>query len=364
MKKRVMIIANNSVGLFKFRKELIEALLDLYEVHIVLPYGEFVDKLIQMGCIYHRTEFNRHGTNPVSELLLMNQYNKIICNVKPETLLTYTIKPNIYGGILCSLKKIPYVPNITGLGTAIENGGILQKLLLCMYRCSLKKAQNVFFQNEKNADIFVQNKIIRENYQIIPGSGVNLTEHIYEPYPTDQENIVLLIIGRIMRDKGSDEVLYAAEKIKKEYPNVTFRMLGMLDGDYEEKIQTAVKNGYIEYCGQQSDVHSYIKESHATVHASYHEGMANVLLETAASGRPVIATDVPGCRETYTDGISGISCRARDKDDLVRAIREFLELPHSEKEKMGIAGRKKMECEFDRKIVVEQYLNEIEKAVR
>lgn len=364
MKKKVAILANNDVGLYKFRKELIEALLNLYEVHIVLPHGDFVDELVKMGCIYHQTEFNRHGTNPISELMLIKQYNTIIRKISPDAVLTYTVKPNVYGGILCSLKKIPYMVNITGLGTAIENGGILQKLLFCMYRSSLGKAQKVFFQNEKNAGVFTQNKIVQDNYQIIPGSGVNLNEHIYEPYPEDQENIVILVIGRIMRDKGSDEILYAAEKIKKEYPNVTVKMLGTLDGDYEKKISQAVENGYIEYCGQQSDVHSFIKESHATVHASYHEGMANVLLETAACGRPVIATDVPGCRETYDDGISGISCRARDGDDLVRAIKEFMALSYSQKIEMGKSGRKKMEKEFDRNIVIRHYLFEIEKAVK
>lgn len=358
---RILIVANNDVGLYKFRRELIEKLLSEHEVHISLPYGKYVDNLTEMGCTYHSCEFSRHGMNLVEEAKQFLFYKKILKKIKPDVVLTYTIKPNIYAGMACASLKIPYITNITGLGTAIENGGMLQKILLVLYKFGLRKSQKVFFQNQANCDFMLSHNIIKGDYEIIPGSGVNLTEHKEEAYPESENPLVLVNIGRIMKDKGADEVLYAAKIIKKEYPYVVFKIIGEFDGEYEEKVYNAAKLGEIEFLGKQSDVHTFIKNAHAIVHASYHEGMSNVLLEAAACARPIIATDVPGCRETFVDGVSGITFLPRDREDLVRAIRKFIVLSHEQKNAMGQAGRKKIECEFDRTIVVDKYIKEIEK---
>lgn len=358
--KKIMIFANNDVGLFKFRKELIAALLDRYQVHIALPYGDYVDSLVQMGCIFHATEFQRRGKNPINDFILLNKYNDLLREVSPMAVLTYTVKPNIYGGIICTLRKVPYIANITGLGTAIENGGLMQKLLLALYKLGLRKAQKVFFQNEANRDFMLSKGVVKGAFELLPGSGVNLDEHSAEPYPNQEKPLVFVTIGRIMKDKGADEILYAAKTIQRDYPNVVFRLIGGFDGAYEEKVQQAVAAETIEYLGHQSDVHACLKDAHAIVHASYHEGMSNVLLEAAACGRPVIATDVAGCRETYDDHVSGIACKARDGDDLVRAIREFIALPYDQKALMGQAGRRKVELEFDRSIIINRYMKTIE----
>ena len=356
---RILIVANNDVGLYKFRRELVEQLLTKYEVYICLPNGEYIKTLCDMGCVFEKYEFDRHGTNPLKELKQISDYKKIIKRVSPDVVLTYTVKPNIYAGIACAELKIPCIANITGLGTAIENGGLMQKLLVFLYRLGLRKSHKVFFQNESNRDFMLKHKIVKGNYELIPGSGVNLDEHKYEEYPTEQSPIILTNIGRIMKDKGADELLYAAKVIHSENPNIIFRVVGGFDGAYEDKVKAAQDEGYIEYLGHQSDIHSLIKVSHAVVHPSYHEGMSNVLLESAACGRPVIATDVPGCRETYEEGVSGISCKAKDADSLVEAIHKFIELPKDRKEEMGKAGRKKAESEFDRRIVIQKYLEEI-----
>ncbi len=357
---RILIVANNDVGLYKFRRELVEELLKFHEVHICLPDGEYVSKLTALGCIYHGCEFDRHGTNPLAELKQISRYKQLIKAVKPDIVFTYTVKPNIYAGIACASLKIPYVANITGLGTAIENGGLMQKLLMVLYRLGLRKAQTVFFQNAANRDFMLSKGVVKGKYAMLPGSGVNLEEHKAEPYPQEEAPLVLVSIGRIMKDKGADELLYAAKMICREYPQVVFRMIGGFDGAYEEKVLAAADAGEIEYLGMQSDVHACLKEAHAIVHASYHEGMSNVLLEAAACARPIIATDVPGCRETYENGVSGIACKARDREALVRAIREFIALPHNQKALMGQAGRRKAEREFDRTIVIKQYMQEIE----
>ena len=338
-----------------------QRLLEEHEVHISLPHGEYVDDMVKMGCTYWPCEFDRHGTNPVKELAQIRYYRELIKQCRPDVVLTYTIKPNVYGGVACATLKIPYITNITGLGSAVENGGLMQKITLALYRLGTKRALKVFFQNSENEKIMLSHGIGTHAHDLLPGSGVNLEQHSFEPYPESDEKIILLVIGRIMRDKGSDEILQAANIIKQRYPNVTFRLLGFRDGDYQEKLDTAVAEGSIEYLGMQNDVHSFIKNSHATVHASYHEGMANVLLETASAGRPVIATDIPGCRETFDDGVSGLSCKPKDVDSLVAAITKFIALPHDSKAQMGLAGRKKMEREFDRSIVVEKYMQELDK---
>lgn len=357
MNKKVMIFANNDVGLYNFRKELLERLIqDGNQVYCSLPFGEKTPLLSDLGCECIDTEISRHGTNPIEDLGLLFQYLKILKKVKPDIVFTYTIKPNVYGGLACTFKKIPYAANITGLGNAIENGGLMQKLTLFLYRMGLKKAETVFFQNGSNRDFMVEKKIVKVKNELLPGSGVNLETNCCEPYPENSDNVILLIIGRIMREKGTDEILEAAKEIKKEYPKVIFRFIGSYDGDYKQKIEEAVKNGSIEYIGPQNDIHRFIKESHATLHASYHEGMSNVLLETAASGRPIIATDVPGCRETYDNGISGIAFKPKDVLDLVRAVKEFLELTDRQREEMGKRGRLKMEREFNRNIIVNKYI--------
>lgn len=360
--KTIAVITNDHAWTYNLRRELISSLLEKgYRVVLMLAYGKRVDDLVAMGCEFIEVPFDRHGKNPFSELKLIFSYLKILRKLKPCAAITYTIKPNVYGGIACSLLKIPCIANVTGLGGAVKNGGLMQVITVALYRLGLSRAQKVFFQNEENRQFMLAHGVGTRSYDLLPGSGVNLEQHSLESYPENDEKIVFLVIGRIMRDKGSDEILQAAKIVKERYPNVTFHLLGFCDGDYQEKLDDAVKNRFIEYLGMQDDVHSFIKNSHATVHASYHEGMANVLLETAAAGRPVIATDVPGCRETFDDGVSGFACQPKDVDSLVAAIEKFIALPHEDKVQMGLAGRKKMEREFDRSIVVEKYVQELNK---
>ena len=203
--------------------------------------------------------------------------------------------------------------------------------------------------------------VVTGSYELLPGSGVNLDRHCYEPYPVETEKLVFTTIGRLMKDKGTDELLKAAKAVKQKYPSVRFRVIGFFDGDYQAKIESAVKNGVIEYIEQQKEIHPFIKETHAVIHPSYHEGMSNVLREAAATGRPVLASKVPGCTETFAEGVSGFGFQAKDSADLEKVIERFIRLPYEEKEAMGKAGRQRMEEKFDRRIVVEKYMGEIRK---
>ena len=358
---KILILANNDVGLYKFRKELIQSFIEKkHEVYISLPYGEFVNDLQSMGCVFFRTDFDRRGMNPLSDFKLFYTYYRIIKETKPDVVLTYTIKPNIYGGMICGIKKIPYIVNITGLGTAIENKGLVSKLLLVLYKLSLKKAKCVYFQNKKNQKFFLNERVCFENIKLIPGSGVNLKEFSFEEYPPKGEKVKFLFIGRIMRDKGIEEYLECAEAITKENKEVEFGIIGDYDDrKYKDRIQQLVEKRIVVYYGKQADVRPFIKRSHATVLPSYHEGMSNVLLETAAMGRPILTTKISGCVETFDEGVSGYGCESKDAKTLIQIVRKFLNLPHEEKIKMGFKGREKMEREFDRNIIVSAYINEI-----
>ncbi len=364
MKKKVLILVNHNVVIYNFRKELVERLVsDGYEVFLSCPQGNRIAELVSMGCKFIETDVERRSKNPITDLKLIRHYKKIMREVKPDIVLTYTIKPNVYGGIASRSLKIPQLANVTGLGTSIEDGGLSSKFILWLYKLGLKKSKLVFFQNESNLNFFKDKGIVGSNYELLPGSGVNLEQHYFEEYPENTDETVFLIIGRLMKNKGTDEILEAAEVINSKYDNVCFRFIGFYDDDYKQKVDDAINRGIVEFCGNQTDVHPFIKNSHATILASYHEGMSNVLLETAATGRPVIATDIPGCIETFDPYVSGIPFKPKDSADLVRAIEEFLALSYEEKKAMGIAGRKKVEKQFDRQIVVNKYIEEIEKEV-
>ena len=357
---KILVLANNDVGLYKFRKELLQELIRLkHIVFISLPNGEYIKPLVEIGCEFIETPIDRRGKNPIADFKLILSYLKIMKEVKPDVVLTYTIKPNIYGGIVCRIRKVPYLVNITGLGTAIENKGFLQKLALSLYKVALKKANCVFFQNESNQKLFVEKKLIEGNFKLIPGSGVNVNEYNYSDYPLDDKIIKFLFIGRIMKDKGMDELFSAADKIKRKYSNVQFNIVGDCEEDYFVEIVRCEKNGIIKYYGRQNDVRPFIKETHATILPSYHEGTANVLLESASMGRPVLASNIPGCRETFVEGVSGLGFNVKDVDSLVNVIIKFIELPYQNKIAMGISGRKKMEDEFNRELVIGTYVDEI-----
>ncbi|WP_419881723.1 glycosyltransferase family 4 protein [Peribacillus sp. B-H-3] len=357
---KILVLANFGMGLYNFRKELLEELIkENNEVYISLPDDEYVSKLEKIGCKFVDTHLERRGTNPVKDFKLLLDYIRIIKRIKPDVVLTYTIKPNVYGGIACAITKTPYITNITGLGTSVENKGVIQKITLMLYKLGLKKASCVFFQNRTNRMFFKDNRIVESKTRLIPGSGVNLEQHKYEEYPMSDEVVQFLFIGRIMKAKGIEELLEAAKLVKAKYPNIQFHLIGGSEENYNEKLDELERQDVIKYHGQQDDVHSFIKKSHAIILPSYHEGLANVLLESASSGRPVLASRVPGCVETFEDGVTGFDFEVREVESLVKAVLRFINLPYEQKREMGMAGRRKMENEFDRNIVIKAYMDEI-----
>jgi len=361
---RVLILANSDMGLYKFRKELPERLIaDGHEVYASVPNGEFVQEIESLGCKVERTEISRHGTNPVKDLKLIWKYRRYVKQIHPDIVLTYTIKPNVYGGMVCASLGVPYIPNITGLGVAVESKSILQLVTLTLYRIALRKAQTVFFQNTENEKFFTQKGIALGKHKLLPGSGVNLSYYKPLEYPNGN-TIDFVFVSRIMKAKGIDHYLDAAKVVKKKYPQTRFHICGACEESYEDRIEGLQKTGMIVYHGLVKDMRKIYKMVHCTIHPSYYpEGLSNVLLESAASARPIITTNRPGCREVVEDGVNGYIIPERDTEALIEAIEKFIRLTNEEQRQMGIAGRKKVEREFARQIVVETYMEELRKCV-
>lgn len=350
--KKILVLANDVTTILQFRCELISALVEGgNQVFVSVPESERTSEIEALGATVIKTQVARHGKNPFKDLKLIKNYKKLIKLVNPDYVLTYTVKPNAYGGMACAKLKVPYIANVTGLGVVGE-GGILQKITLMLYKRGLRKAKCVFFQNSANKEFFERKKIVKDNAQLLPGSGVNVEKFSYIEYPKE-EKINLLFIGRIIKDKGVYELAEAA----KVFTDVNFTILGTCEYGSENPFNGLQNANCVGY---NKDVKSFIKNSHAIILPSYHEGMANVLLEGASSGRPILATLIHGCRETFDEGVTGFGFKARDAKDLISAIDKFLQLSHKQREQMGVCGREKMVKEFNKKFIIKKYFEQIQ----
>ncbi len=351
---KVMILANNDVGLYQFRKELIEELLKMYEVVISLPYGDFIKPLEDIGCKFINTSVDRRGINPLKDLKLFFAYWKILKQENPDLVITYTIKPNVYGGCVCRFMKIPYAVNITGLGTAFENGGMMKKIVTVMNKVGCKKAKVVFFENEGNRQVFIKERIVKESQtHRLNGAGVNLEKYQVAPY-SGGEKVKFLFMGRIMAEKGIDELFEAMKHLVADGINCELDLLGFYEENYKEMIEKYETEGWLHYYGYQKDVRPFIEDSHCFVLPSWHEGMANTNLECAAMGRPVITSSIHGCMEAVENGVSGYLCDKQDTESLYQVMKQFTKLSYVQRKAMGLAGRKHMEEVFDKKKIIEE----------
>ncbi len=360
--KTLVVISNVTSGLFSFRRELLEELARSYRVVILAKNTGRLEALKDLGCEFRGMDIEAHGTNPLKELQLITAFKKQLRELKPDVVLTYTIKPNVYGGMACAALGIPYIANITGLGTAVENGGVMQKLALGLYRRGLRKAQMVFFQNRENQRFLLEHGVVKGRQDLLPGSGVNLDRYRVLPYP-EGETVDFVFIGRLIKEKGIDQYLDAARAIREKHPETRFHICGSMRPAYQQVVSELQEKGTVIYHNYVSNIAEIHALSACTVHPTYYpEGMSNVLLESCACGRPIITTDRPGCREVVDDGVNGFVVREKDSADLIEKLERFLALPREKRREMGLAGRTKVEREFDRQIVLGKYLKEIKKA--
>lgn len=361
---RVLILSNSFGGLHSFRKEVYQAFRDNgYDVYISCPLVGDEDKarwFENIGCKLIDIKFNRQGTNPLSDIKLMLDYRKLIKQINPIAVLTYTIKPNLYGGMACALCGVPQIANVTGLGAAVEYPGLMQKFTIMLYKMGMWKTHLTFFQNDENRQFCLKHGMVNRNTKLIPGSGVNLEFHVQKEYPSATDPIRFIFISRIRKEKGIDEYLAAAEAIKEKHPNTEFHVVGWCEGDYEQRLKKLNDDGVIIYHGGQSDVRPFIEKVHCTIHPTFYpEGMSNVLLESCAAGRAIITTDRAGCREIVEKGVNGYIVKQQDSLDLIEKVEKFINISYEEKRHMGLMARRKVEREFDRNIVVKAYLDAV-----
>lgn len=361
-KKKILIITNHSYMLYRFRKELIQKLLEDSEVVISTPFVGHEADLKELGANCIKTEVDRRSINPFTDLKLLRTYKTILKQEKPDLVITYSIKPNIYTGYLCGKMKIPFCANVQGLGTAFQKA-LLSNLVTVMYRTAFRKVEIVFFENQANAQAFVRRRILSAKKEVVlSGAGINLEEYRYRQYP-DNEKVHFLYLGRIMKEKGMDELFGAVEQLRKDGCEFILDLVGFFEDEYKKQVEQLQSEGIVRFYGFQENPKPYYAQTDCVVLPSYHEGMSNVLLEAAASGRAIITTDIPGCREAVDNGKSGMLCKVKSTDSLYKAMKRFTELSREKRELLGKAGREKMEREFDKKKVVEETVKVITKAM-
>lgn len=354
-RKKVLVITNHSYMLWRFRRELIQELMKTCEVVLCMPFVGHEDDFQKMGLRCIKTDVDRRGINPVTDLKLIRTYKKILKEEKPDQVITYSIKPNIYAGWLCEKRNIPFCANVQGLGTAFQKTGLAQFVTI-LYRHAFRNVQTVFFENVGNAEEFQKRHIIpAEKGLVLRGAGINLDYYSLEPYP-DNEKVHFLYLGRIMKEKGMDELFEAARRLHRENHNFVLDLVGFFEDEYKEQVESLESEGIAVFHGFQEEPRPFYASADCVVLPSYHEGMSNVLLEAAATGRPTITTDIPGCREAVEQNVSGFLVKVKSSDNLYRAMKQILEMPRESRAAMGIAGRKKMELEFDKKKVVAETL--------
>ncbi|WP_434717422.1 glycosyltransferase family 4 protein [Lactococcus lactis] len=362
--KKVLFLVNHDYTVYNTRLEIVERLLkEGYQVHISSPDGVRIPELVTLGCHFHEISINRHGMNPLEELKLINTYKQLFKTIKPDVILGFTIKPNIYGAIAAQKFKIPFIANITGLGTAVEYKSWKQPIFVNLYKYAFKKIYKVYFQNTANRDFFLNYKILTEHFTLIPGSGVNLNRFAEKSYP-DNSVVKFAFISRVMKEKGIDQYLDTASYIRNKFPNTEFHIYGFCEQAYEDKLKELQDKGIVHFHGMIKDIAGALENTNCLLHPSYYpEGLSNVLLEASAIGRPIITTNRPGCREVIDDGVNGYLAEQKDSKDLIEKVEKFLNLTQEEKNQLGHNARLKVEKEFDRQIIVEQYMKDIAHAI-
>lgn len=373
-KPLIALLTNNDDDIYCFRKELIEGLINEgYEMLISCPNGPKFDLMRDIPFRYDDPVIDRRGTNVIADAKLFLHYRKLFKNERPDVVLTYTAKPNVYASIAARSLNIPYINNVTGIGSVVNMTGLKKSFILWLFKLAYKGATCVMFQNSTNMKLAIDSGMVKGDYKLIPGSGVDLNRYPLQTYPDGGDGIegntvVFNYIGRILHDKGVDDYIEAAKRIKKKYPNTEFNMIGFIElteNHYEKELADLEKKGIVYYRGSQKDVKPWIKRAHAIIHPStYGEGMSNVLLENASSGRFLITTDNPGCKETVINGKSGYIYHGGNVDELVESITKFLNLDNDTRKSMGIEGRKHVESNFSREIVVDAYKEKINKILR
>lgn len=364
-KKTVAICSNYAWTIFNFRMPLIRSLTRSgYRVVVLTQFDGYEKKISNEVDKVYPVYLSRKGVNPFVDIITLCDLIKKLTYIKPDYLLLFTIKPVIYGSIAARIKSIPHIAMVTGLGTVFISRNVITKVVKFLYQFSLKRASVVFFQNTDDKELFINEGLVDEKIcKLTPGSGIDLDKYKFSDLP-NEPNLTFLLVARMIKDKGVVEFVDAARKLKRLYPKTNFQLLGPMNVENRTSISHAemgrwLSEGVIEYLGVTDDVSIFIRESSCVVLPSYREGMSRVLLEAGAMGRPIVTTDVTGCREIVEDGLNGFLCACNDSADLAVKMENILLLSHEERIEMGKKGRRKIEEEFSQDIVFQLYFDAI-----
>ena len=367
MNKKIVISVNTAWNIFNFRAGLIKALVSQgYEVVAVAPGDEYVGRLQALGCRFINLPMDNKGTHPGRDLFLLARYYDVLRTEQPIAYLGYTIKPNVYGSIAARALHIPVINNIAGLGTAFIHQSLLTHIARMLYKLSLQRSSRIFFQNADDQHFFIREGLARpEQTDRVPGSGMDLSRYVpLPPAPLQQRPFRFLLVSRLLRDKGVEEFAEAARLVGQKCGATQCHLLGFVDVANRnaismEQIRSWEGGGVLRYLGKTDDVRPYLSDADCVVLPSYREGVPRSLLEAAAMARPIIATDTVGCKDVVDDQVNGLLCKVRDAHDLAEKMVQMIRMPPHARQAMGLAGRRKVERQFDEKLVIQKYLDMI-----
>ncbi|EGR0490421.1 TPA: glycosyltransferase family 4 protein [Vibrio cholerae] len=365
---KLIMVANTAWSVFNFRHSLIKELLSSgVELYVIAPEDKFSAKLVDMGCQVLDLPMQAKGVNPIADLGLMLRLLRHYREIKPDFIIHYTIKPNIYGSLAAKLAGIPSLAITTGLGYTFVNQNVVSQVARQLYKFAFRYPKEVWFLNEDDRRAFLEHHLIEPDKAVLlHGEGVNLSHFVPTDKPQPDENIRFLLIARMLRDKGVCEFVEAARQIRQHYPNAIFQLLGDCGVPNpsvigREEIAQWEREGAVEYLGTTDDVRPIIAQADCLVLPSYREGIPRTMIESAAMAKPLIVSDAPGCRDVVLDGQTGYLCEVKNAQSLAQRCEQFLTLSDSEKQAMGKAGRSFMEAKFDEKWVIKQYFSTLKK---
>lgn len=362
---KIAIVLNTSWNIYNFRMNFIKSLLNRgHEVHTVAPHDEYTQNLIEAGCIHHNIKMDSRGANPIKDFGLVIEFWSVYRKIRPDVVLHYTIKPNIYGTLAAALLRLPSINNVCGLGTVFLKKGIVSAIAVRLYRWAFRYPRKVFFQNPEDRKLFLERGLVPQQVaDLLPGSGVDLEKFRPVDYQRN-DKFTFLLVSRLITDKGILEFIEAVKKLKSEGLHARFQLLGPKDPQHKRGIQLNtidgwVNDGTVEYLGATDDVRPYLKNADCIVLPSYREGTPRTLLEAASTSKPIVATDVPGCQQVVVHEFNGLLCRMKDVNDLADKMRTMATLDAESLRQMGQNGRRKVEAEFSEDIVIRKYIDAI-----
>ena len=362
---KIAIVLNTSWNIYNFRMNFIRALqAEGHEVHTIAPIDKYTHLLTEAGCIHHNVKMDSRGANPIKDFALIFELGMIYRKLRPEVILHYTIKPNVYGTLAAAVLRIPVINNVCGLGTVFLKKNFTSLIAVGLYRLSFRFAKKVFFQNHEDQELFVTKKFVsKEACDLLQGSGIDLNRFTPSEFSRNKA-FTFLLISRLITDKGIFEYIQAIQQLKSRGVDFKFQLMGAADplhkrGIKSEVINDWIQSGVVEYLGTTDDVRPYIQAADCVVLPSYREGTPRTLLEAASSAKPIIATDVPGCHQVVEHGVNGYLCKLTDATDLAEKMGAMANLDNSTLQQLGLNGRHKMETDYDERFVISKYVDAI-----